>query len=70
MFELYKLLEACAHIEHPVVIEDSLLFVFEGKKVKIEASMANSIYDVFENDKFFESMTKKEILEKYKIEEK
>ena len=69
MFELYKLLETCAHIEHPVVIEDSLLFVYLGVKVEIKESFVNDIYDVYENDVYIETMSKKEILEKFKIQE-
>jgi hypothetical protein len=68
MFELFKLLEACAHIAHPIVINDSILFVYEDKKVTLKATMAENVYDVFEDDKFFESMTEKEILTKYKIQ--
>lgn len=68
MFELYKLLEACTHIEHPVVIEDSLLFVHLGIKVEIKESFVNDIYDVYENDQYIETMTVKEILVKYKIQ--
>ncbi len=69
MFELFKLLEACAHIAHPVVIKDSLLFVYLGEKVEIKESLVKDIYDVYENDQYIETMTKKEILEKYKIVE-
>lgn len=67
MFELFKMLDACAHINSPINIENTILFVYESVKVSLYQSAVENIYDVYENNIYIETMTEKEILEKYKI---
>ena len=67
MFELFKLLDARAHISYPIVINNTILFVFEDKKITLQATQVTDIYDVFQNDKYQESMTENEIISKFQL---
>lgn len=67
MFELFKLLDASAHITHAVVINDSILFVHNGTQITLKATLVEGIYDMYEEGVYMEAMTEKEIISKFQL---
>ncbi len=65
MFELFKKLDASAHVAHAVVINNSILFVYQDTKITLQATLVEGIYDVYEEGVYLEAMTEKEILGKF-----
>jgi hypothetical protein len=44
-----------------------ILFVFEDKKIRLQAILVEGIYDVYENDIYLEAMTENEVCRKFNI---
>lgn len=50
MFELFKMLEAAEHIHEAIVIGDSILFTFENKKIRLQATNVEDVFKLLEED--------------------